>query len=257
MTEEDFDLTMAVHIKGAFNVVKQAWRLMREQEYGRIVLTSSGASFGAKNYWCAPCLRLAPAPLPSLSRPLSSPVGRRLYGTAKSAMIGMANNLRHEGRDLNIKVNALMPGAATAMTASDPTATEEAKAKMAERMPPELVTCAAVWLCHEDNVDSGECIVAESGSYGRVELLQSELLQPHWSEGPKSVEWVRGALLSRARLLRSRVRGPLPQVRDNFDTILALSEDGQNDSTDWRFLDAFGRHNSGVPFGRKERRPRL
>ena len=50
-------------------------------------------------------------------------MGRRLYGTAKSAMIGMANNLRHEGRDLNIKVNALMPGAATAMTASDPTAT--------------------------------------------------------------------------------------------------------------------------------------
>ena len=112
-------------------------------------------------------------------------------------MIGMANNLRHEGRDLNIKVNALMPGAATAMTASDPTATEEAKAKMAERMPPELVTCAAVWLCHEDNVDSGECIVAESGSYGRVELLQSELLQPHWSEGPNSVEWVRGALQPR------------------------------------------------------------
>ena len=88
-------------------------------------------------------------------------------------------------------------------------------------------------------------------------LLQSELLQPHWSEGPKSVEWVRGALRSLARLLRSRVCGPLPQVRDNFDAILALSEDGQNDSTDWRFLDAFGRQNSGVPFGRKERRPRL
>ena len=172
-------------------------------------------------------------------------------------MIGMANNLRHEGRDLNIKVNALMPGAATAMTASDPTATEEAKAKMAERMPPELVTCAAVWLCHEDNVDSGECIVAESGSYGRVELLQSELLQPHWSEGPKSVEWVRGPLQSLAPLLRSRACGSALQVRDNFDAILALSEDGQNDSTDWRFLDAFGRHNSGVPFGRKERRPRL
>ena len=46
-------------------------------------------------------------------------------------------------------------------------------------------------------------------------------------------------------------------MRDNFDAILALNEDGQNDSTDWRFLDAFGRQNSGVPFGRKERRPRL
>ena len=51
---------------------------MRHQEYGRILLTSSGASFGAKNYW--------------------------LYGTAKAAMIGMANNLKHEGKDLNIKV---------------------------------------------------------------------------------------------------------------------------------------------------------
>ena len=46
-------------------------------------------------------------------------------------------------------------------------------------------------------------------------------------------------------------------MRDNFDAILALSEDGQNDSTDWRFLDAFGRYNSGTPFGRKEPRPRL
>ena len=66
VTEEDFDLTMAVHIKGAFNVVKNAWRLMREQEYGRIVLTSSGASFGAKNYWCAWRASVDPFP-PSLS----------------------------------------------------------------------------------------------------------------------------------------------------------------------------------------------
>ena len=66
MTEEDFDLTMAVHIKGAFNVVKHAWRLMREQEYGRIVLTSSGASFGAKNYWCARRASVDPFPPPLL-----------------------------------------------------------------------------------------------------------------------------------------------------------------------------------------------
>ena len=109
VTEEDFDLTMSVHIKGAFNIVKNAWPVMREQEYGRILLTSSGASFGAKNYW--------------------------LYGTAKSAMIGMANNLKHEGRDLNIKVNCLMPGAATAMTASNPSQSEEEKAKAAARAP--------------------------------------------------------------------------------------------------------------------------
>jgi NAD(P)-dependent dehydrogenase (short-subunit alcohol dehydrogenase family) len=71
-----------------------------------------------------------------------------LYGTAKSAMIGMANNLKHEGRDLNIKVNCLMPGAATAMTNSNPFATQEEKEQAAVRMPPELVTCATVFLCH-------------------------------------------------------------------------------------------------------------
>ena len=61
-------------------------------------MTSSSSSFGGKNYW--------------------------LYGTAKSAMIGMVNNLRHEGRGLGINVNALMPGAATAMSMSNPTMKE-------------------------------------------------------------------------------------------------------------------------------------
>ena len=56
-----------------------------------------GSVFGQKRYW--------------------------LYGAAKAAILGMVGNLRHEGKDHGIKVNAILPGAATAMTMSDPTMT--------------------------------------------------------------------------------------------------------------------------------------
>merc|ERR550514_1177053 len=89
MEELDYDLTFGTHVKGAFNVVQHAWPLMKRNGYGRIVLTSSGASFGG--------------------------VGTYLYGGAKSAMIGMVKALKYDGQRCGIQVNVLMPGAATPM----------------------------------------------------------------------------------------------------------------------------------------------
>jgi hypothetical protein len=103
---------------------------------------------------------------------------------------------------------------------------------MVTGIPPELVTCAAVFLCHEENLDSGECVVAEGGSYGRASLALSPQLKPHFSEGPKNAEW----------------------VRDNFDTILSLSAGGENTMDGWVFQDGFARKNRGTPFGRKVHR---
>jgi NAD(P)-dependent dehydrogenase (short-subunit alcohol dehydrogenase family) len=182
---------------------------MLKQGYGRIVLTTSGAVFGGRNYW--------------------------LYGSAKAAMLGMIGNLRHEGRAHNIKVNALLPGAATAMTMSDPGMTDERRESMLKEAAPELVTPAAVYLAHEDCKDSGECIFAEMGRFGRVAVVKGPILKGAAAGGkgvePKSAEW----------------------VRDNWDQIMGL-EDGQKvmDSS-WHEMDYPFTVSKPTPYGRIKR----
>lgn len=54
MTEEEWDIIHKIHVKGAFSVTKAAWSIMREQKFGRIIMTSSPAgiygNFGQTNY---------------------------------------------------------------------------------------------------------------------------------------------------------------------------------------------------------------
>ena len=57
VTPELLDAVIDVHLKGAFNVLRTAWPRLREQNYGRIVNTSSGSglfgNFGQSNYGAA------------------------------------------------------------------------------------------------------------------------------------------------------------------------------------------------------------
>lgn len=91
MTLEDFQLVVDVHLMGAANCSKAVWEIMKEQEYGRIVMTSSSSgiygNFGQSN-----------------------------YGAAKMGVVGLMNVLHLEGAKYGIKVNALAPAAATRMT---------------------------------------------------------------------------------------------------------------------------------------------
>jgi len=54
MSEEEWDLIVKVHLKGAFSVTKAAWNHMKKQGYGRIIMTSSPSgiygNFGQTNY---------------------------------------------------------------------------------------------------------------------------------------------------------------------------------------------------------------
>merc|ERR550514_1481296 len=208
LTEMDYDLTLAVHVKGAFNVVRHCWGPMVNQKYGRIVLTSSGGAFGG-------------------------PGNYLLYGTAKSAMIGMAKNLKDNGLPYNVLVNVLMPGAATAMIMNDPTGTmisPKMKESFEKNAPPELVMPATLYMCHEVCKDTGETIAAEMGNFGRVALVKGA------KGGPKSVEW----------------------VRDNWDTIMALDENGNQDiksAAGFIEMGPGGRKPEGLPFGRRPVKP--
>jgi NAD(P)-dependent dehydrogenase (short-subunit alcohol dehydrogenase family) len=92
MTLDDFRLVMDVHLMGAVNCTKAVWSLMREQNYGRIVMTTSSSGLYG-NY------------------------GQANYGAAKMALVGLMQTLALEGEKNNIRVNCLAPTAATAMTA--------------------------------------------------------------------------------------------------------------------------------------------
>ena len=108
MDADLFDPVFAVHLKGAFNVTQPAWKIMREQGYGRIVSTSSAAGiFG--NF------------------------GQANYGAAKMGLVGFTNVLAVEGAKFNIKANAIAPLALTRMT-------EDILGGLGEKLQPELIS---------------------------------------------------------------------------------------------------------------------
>jgi NAD(P)-dependent dehydrogenase (short-subunit alcohol dehydrogenase family) len=158
MSMEDFEFASQVHYMGTVYCTKAAWPIMRKQQYGRIVVTTSGSgtvgNFGQSN-----------------------------YGAAKMAVVGLINVLRIEGAKYNILCNAISPSANTRMTES------LLPPHMAKYMRPEFVSPAVAWLCSEDCNATGEIIAATAGNYARVQYFFSEGVQFD-PEEPVTIEMV-------------------------------------------------------------------
>ena len=142
MSLEDFRLVMDVHLMGSVNCTKAVWDQMREQNYGRIVMTTSSSgmygNFGQSN-----------------------------YGAAKMAVLGLMNTLVLEGAKYGIKVNALSPTAGTRMT-EDLLPEEYLKL-----MTSESVTAAALVLCHEE-APNKHILCAGAGGYASTRLFETD-----------------------------------------------------------------------------------
>lgn len=139
----DFDLVMDVHLKGSVNTTKAVWNIMREQNYGRIVMTTSSSG-------------------------LYGNFGQSNYGAAKMAVVGFMNTLVLEGQKYGIKVNALAPAAATRMT-TDLGIDEQAL----NLMTPEAVTAGLLALCHEES-PTRTILCAGAGGYATTQIYETD-----------------------------------------------------------------------------------
>jgi len=91
MEIKDFSAVVDVHVMGTVKPAKAVWQLMRDQQYGRIVVTTSSTG-------------------------LYGNFGQANYGAAKLGLVGLTHTLKIEGAKDNIKINAICPVAATRMT---------------------------------------------------------------------------------------------------------------------------------------------
>ena len=119
MEPEDFRFVVDVHLNGSANATKAAWDLMREQAYGRVLMTASSTG-------------------------LYGNFGQANYGAAKLGLAGLAKTLYLEGAKYNIRVNTIAPVAGTRMT--EDLFPPEAYAAFA----PENVVPAALYLVSDD-----------------------------------------------------------------------------------------------------------
>ncbi|OBK35547.1 short-chain dehydrogenase [Mycobacterium sp. 1245111.1] len=150
MTYEDFDAVLDVHLRGAFNVVRQAFPHMCEAGYGRIVLTSSiGGLYGNHNV--------------------------ANYAAAKAGVIGLANVAALEGAPDGVTCNVIVPAAVTRMAAGIDTSDYPP-------MGPDLVAPVVGWLAHESCSVTGELYVALAGRVARAVIAESRgVYRPSWT----------------------------------------------------------------------------
>jgi len=142
MELDDFKLVLDVHLIGSVNCTKAVWETMREQQYGRIVMTSSSSgiygNFGQSN-----------------------------YGAAKMGLIGFMNTLAIEGQKYGINVNALAPIAATRMTE------DLMPPNVLTLLQPQAVTPAVIFMASKE-APTRQIIAAGAGVFARVVVQETD-----------------------------------------------------------------------------------
>ncbi|WP_293756956.1 SDR family NAD(P)-dependent oxidoreductase [uncultured Paraglaciecola sp.] len=143
MPIEDFKLVIDVHLIGSANCSKAVWGIMKQQNYGRIVMTTSSSG-------------------------LYGNFGQANYGAAKMAVVGLMNTLCIEGQKNNIQVNCLSPTARTAMTE------ELIKDKrVLELMTVESVTTGLLALV-ANNAPNRTILGCGAGGYARAVIKETD-----------------------------------------------------------------------------------
>lgn len=143
-TAEDWSIIQEIHLYGQRNMIKAAWDRFYDQGFGRIVnITSINGIMGAH--------------------------GQSNYSAAKSGVVGLTFALAKEGAKKNIKVNVVLPGAGTAMTAT------VMPKDIVDASKPEFVAPLIGFLCSDaEEVPTGSVLEGGSGFFAELQWRRSE-----------------------------------------------------------------------------------
>ncbi len=142
MEAADFQVVVDVHLFGTVKPTKAVWEIMRAQNYGRIIVTTSSTG-------------------------LYGNFGQTNYGAAKLGLVGFMNSLKLEGQKNNIHVNAICPVAGTRMTEN------LMPPEILAQIRPEFVTPGVVFLCSEE-APTGVIMTAGGGAFAISRLIETE-----------------------------------------------------------------------------------
>lgn len=157
MEMADFRAVMDVHLMGSAYCTKAVWEIMREQNYGRVLMTTSAAG-------------------------LFGNFGQANYGAAKMAVVGLMNMLAIEGKKNDIRVNTLAPMAATRMTE------DILPEAILKATGPEQVTPGALYLVSE-NAPNKVVLGASGGAFSAVRIVETApVVIPAGAVSPEAVE---------------------------------------------------------------------
>ncbi|MAE03462.1 MAG: 3-oxoacyl-ACP reductase [Porticoccaceae bacterium] len=156
MSMDDFQLVVDVHLMGSANCAKAVWALMREQGYGRIVMTTSSSGMYGN-------------------------FGQANYGAAKMAVVGLMNTLCIEGEKYNININCLSPTAGTRMLEGLITS------EQSDIMTVESVTAGLLTLCDND-APNRSILCAGAGGFARTYIYETDgIYLPPEQQTPENV----------------------------------------------------------------------
>ena len=142
MDAADFQVVVDVHLFGTVKPTKAVWEIMRQQNYGRIIVTTSSTG-------------------------LYGNFGQTNYGAAKLGLVGFMNSLKLEGQKNNIHVNTICPVAGTRMTEN------LMPAEILAQIRPEFVTPGVVFLCSEE-APTGVIMTAGGGAFAISRIIETE-----------------------------------------------------------------------------------
>jgi len=140
MEPENWKAVMDVHLNGAYNVTRPAFKVMKEKGYGRIIMTTSAAG-------------------------LYGNFGQTNYSSAKLALFGFMNTLKLEGQKYDVKVNTVAPLAASRLTE------DVMPPEVFEKSKPEFVVPMTLYLCSDRCPVTGNVYNAGIGCFNRAAIV--------------------------------------------------------------------------------------
>ncbi|KAK2837801.1 hypothetical protein Q5P01_015013 [Channa striata] len=156
----DWDLIHRVHLRGSFLVTRAAWNHMKNQKFGRIIMTTSAAGIYGN-------------------------FGQANYSAAKLGMLGLANTLAIEGRKYNIHCNTIAPVAGSRLTET------VMPPDLVASLKPEYVAPLVLWLSHDQCQENGGLFEVGAGWIGKLRWERSQGLIVRKKNQPMNPEAVR------------------------------------------------------------------